>query len=142
MTASAVCSLSLDPLLLLVCIDNRSGTLATLLDCGRFAVNILRDRHGEVAEAFTGPGPRFAGLAHSYADGLPVLDDALAWLSCRVHAAHPEGDHTIVVGAVTATGRSHGEPLVWHAGSYRSLAPSALLSHQAISRRRSGSCSK
>ena len=122
MTASAVCSLSLEPLLLLVCVKSTSATLARLLAHGQFAVNILGREHAGLSTRFATSRPdKFAGIRHHDAGGAPVLDDALAWLSCRVHATHPGGDHTIVVGAVTRMAREEGEPLVWHASRYRVL---------------------
>lgn len=122
MTASSVCSLSLDPLLLVACINSNSGTLARMLHNGRFAVNILGERQGEISMHFATPGiNRFADVAHHRVDGVPVLDGALAWLTCRVTSKHPGGDHTIVVGEATAMHCDDGEPLVWHDGRYRAL---------------------
>jgi len=124
-TASAVCSLSLDPLLLLVCLDNRSRTLARLLAGGVFAVNVLPEQHADLAIRFAGRAggqDKFRGVEHRLVRGAPVLDDALAWFVCDVHAAHSGGDHTIVVGGVTALHHGDGQPLVWHDRRYRSLA--------------------
>jgi flavin reductase (DIM6/NTAB) family NADH-FMN oxidoreductase RutF len=54
--------------------------------------------------------------------GVPVLDEALAWVDCRVHAAYEGGDHTIFVGEVLAAGACEGEPLLYHRGRYSRLA--------------------
>jgi flavin reductase (DIM6/NTAB) family NADH-FMN oxidoreductase RutF len=124
MTASAVCSLSLDPLLVLACISSSSGTLAHLLDSGRFAINILGHRDAATSTRFAGRhANKFAGIQFRWVDGVPVLDAALAWLRCGVDTTYPGGDHTIVVGAVTLMNRREGEPLVWHRGHYRQLKP-------------------
>jgi flavin reductase (DIM6/NTAB) family NADH-FMN oxidoreductase RutF len=122
MTASAVCSLSVEPLLLLACVKRTSATLAQLLAYRQFAVNILGRDHADLSARFAASRPdKFAGIRHRDVSGVPVLDDALAWLSCRVHTTHPGGDHMIVVGAVTDMDREEGEPLVWHASRYRAL---------------------
>jgi 3-hydroxy-9,10-secoandrosta-1,3,5(10)-triene-9,17-dione monooxygenase reductase component len=124
-TASSVCSLSLDPLLLLVCLDNRSRTLARLLSRGVFAINALSERDAAQAARFatrTSGTDKFAGVRHRLVHGVPVFEHALAWFTCDVHRTHDGGDHTIVVGAVTAVHHDDGQPLVWHDRRYRSLA--------------------
>jgi 3-hydroxy-9,10-secoandrosta-1,3,5(10)-triene-9,17-dione monooxygenase reductase component len=127
MTASSVCCLSLEPPLVLVCVDNRSRTLHGLRRCRRFGVNLLRDQHAELADAFARPdvdkASRLREVAHHRVGEVVVLDDALAWLVCRLCAAYPGGDHTIVVGHVEALGHRPGEPLVRHDRRYRALAP-------------------
>lgn len=124
MTASSVTSLSLDPLLVLACASTASATLAAISRRGAFGVNVL-DEHGQaLAAAFARrchPGEKFAGVRYGVRHGVPVLDDALAWVTCDVTATHPGGDHTILVGAVTGMHRADGEPLVWHDGRYRAL---------------------
>jgi flavin reductase (DIM6/NTAB) family NADH-FMN oxidoreductase RutF len=123
-TASAVSSLSLDPPLVLVSLARHSRTLHHLLRHGRFSINVLRDRHRQLAESFAGRQPhqdRFATVPYHIDHDTPVLDDALAWVTCGVHATYPGGDHVIVVGAVTWMHRGRGEPLVWHRGTYRAL---------------------
>lgn len=121
LTASSLCSLSLDPLLLLVCIDNRSATLAAIRGNGAFAVNLLHAGQAEISTDFAGRKPvedRFTGVHHDLVDGSPVLREAMGWLTCRVHETLPGGDHTIVVGEVLALSHGEGAPLVWHRGSY------------------------
>jgi flavin reductase (DIM6/NTAB) family NADH-FMN oxidoreductase RutF len=128
MTASAVCSLSLDPALLLVCIDQRSSTLTAVRAHGRFAVNVLAADQTEASRAFAGRGEqagRFARARHRRQDGVPVLEDSAAWLVCDVHELLSGGDHTIVVGQVRRQGRTDREPLVWHGGGYRRLVAAA-----------------
>jgi flavin reductase (DIM6/NTAB) family NADH-FMN oxidoreductase RutF len=125
LTTNAITSLSLDPLLLLVCFDNTSRTLDVVRDSGRFAVNVLRDDQAELAAVFASkaaPHEKFADVTHRVEHGLPVLDDALAWFACDVHALLPGGDHTIGVGAVTAVHHEPaGSPLLWFGGAYRAL---------------------
>jgi 3-hydroxy-9,10-secoandrosta-1,3,5(10)-triene-9,17-dione monooxygenase reductase component len=122
MTANAVCSLSLEPLLMLVCIDNTARTLPAIRDAGRFGVNVLAAGQEELARLFASKQPereKFAGVAHTVHDGIPVIEDVLAWVGCRLERVIPGGDHTIGIGAVEAAEAGDGEPLVWFRGSYR-----------------------
>ena len=124
-TASSVCSLSLEPLLLLACLDKRSSTLARLLAGGVFAVNALPEQQIRLATRFATRsefGEKFREVSHRLVGGAPVLDDALVWFVCEVHASYDGGDHTIVVGAVTALDHRIGQPLVCQDRRYRSLA--------------------
>lgn len=126
LTTNAVSSLSLDPLLLLVCFDNASRTLEAVRGARKFAVNVLGVGQEDLAAVFASKREqheKFAAVTHTEADGVPVLDGALAWLACDLRELLPGGDHTIGVGAVTAVGHeASGEPLLWYAGGYRRMA--------------------
>ncbi|MGW3107584.1 flavin reductase family protein [Streptomyces sp. NPDC001100] len=127
MTASAVCSLSLDPPLVLVCVDNNSRTLVRIRDHGTFAVNVLRQDQANLAKDFadrdTDQRKRFAAASCRHeAGGSLVLDGALAWLSCQVQDTYPGGDHTILTGRVNALGYTHSQPLVWYSRRFHALA--------------------
>jgi flavin reductase (DIM6/NTAB) family NADH-FMN oxidoreductase RutF len=122
MTANAVCSLSLDPLLLLVAFDNEARTLPVVREAGRFGVNVLRAGQDDLARLFASKLPeseKFAGVPHTVHDGIPVIEGVLAWVGCRLERLIPGGDHTIGIGAVEAAEAGHGEPLLWLRGSYR-----------------------
>jgi 3-hydroxy-9,10-secoandrosta-1,3,5(10)-triene-9,17-dione monooxygenase reductase component len=125
MTANALCSLSLEPLLLLVCIDNSARTLAPMLQSRRFAVNVLRAEQRELADAFASKERKqdhFAGVAWRLHQEVPVLEESLAWLVCDLRELHPGGDHTIGIGTVTDMGQdAGGQPLVWYEGRYETL---------------------
>ncbi len=121
MTANAVCSLSLDPLLLLVCFDNAARTLSVVRETGRFGVTVLAAGQEPLARVFASKAPedeKFAGVEHHLHDGIPVLAGAHAWVACRLEELMPGGDHTIGLGAPTAIEEGEGEPLVWHRGRY------------------------
>ena len=123
MTANAVCSLSLEPLLLLVAFDNESRTLPVVRETGRFGVNILAAGQEDLARLFAskvGEREKFAGIPHALHDGIPVIDGALAWIGCRLERLIEAGDHTIGSGAVEAAEAGAGEPLIWFRGSYGS----------------------
>jgi len=122
MTANAVCSLSLDPLLLLVCFANDARTLPPIREHRRFGVNVLAAGQEELARLFASKLPeeeKFGGVQHSVHDGIPVIDGVLAWVGCTLQELIPGGDHTIGIGAVTAAEAGSGEPLVWYRGGYR-----------------------
>ena len=123
MTANAVCSLSLEPLLLLVCFANDARTLPPVKASGRFGVNVLAAGQEELARLFASKRPeeeKFAGVQQSVHDGIPVIDGVLAWVGCTLKELIPGGDHTIGIGTVTAAeATGSGEPLVWYRGEYR-----------------------
>jgi flavin reductase (DIM6/NTAB) family NADH-FMN oxidoreductase RutF len=129
MTTNAVASLSLDPLLLIVCFETRSRTLEAVRSSRRFAVNVLRAGDEELAAVFASKrvGPeKFAALTgHRWREehGLPVLDRALAWIACGVRELRPGGDHEIGIGEVIGTGAGEeGDPLVFYRGRYTTVA--------------------
>lgn len=129
MTTNAVTSLSLDPLLLIVCFELRSRTLDVVRASRRFGVNVLRAGDAELAAVFASKrvGPeKFEALTdHRWSEehGVPVLDRALAWVACELRELLPGGDHEIGIGAVVGTGAEpDGEPLVFHRGAYTTLA--------------------
>jgi flavin reductase (DIM6/NTAB) family NADH-FMN oxidoreductase RutF len=124
MTATAVCSLSLDPLLLLVCFDHTSRTLPVVRDTGRFGVNVLAAGQDDLARLFASKAPehaKFAEVRHTVQLGVPVIEDGLAWVGCRLERLIPGGDHTIGIGAVEAADAADDErpPLLWYRGIFR-----------------------
>lgn len=114
LTASAVCSLSLNPPLMIVCLSRTAVCHDILLSAPYFAVNVLRSSQQDLAERFATSGiDRFEG-ADFFADlRAPHLSGALSVLTCSVFATYPGGDHTILVGHVDSVETSSGEPLVY-----------------------------
>src|ERR1700722_292975 len=124
MTANALCSLSLDPLLALVCFENQARTLPIVRDARRFAVNILSSEQERLAGVFASKLPeseKLDGVEHRFEDGVPVIEGSLAWATCELRELIAGGDHTIAIGEVTAMGLGSGEPLLWYAGRYHGL---------------------
>jgi flavin reductase (DIM6/NTAB) family NADH-FMN oxidoreductase RutF len=124
LTASAFTSVSLDPPLVLVCVDHAATAHPDFRTRGWFAVNVLRREQEALSRRFalTG-GDKFDGVpCHDGRAGLPLLDDTLATLECRIVAAHEAGDHTIFIGQVEAASVAAGRPLVYFHGAYHSLA--------------------
>jgi len=126
MTANSFTSVSLQPKLVLACLNNTSRGLAAIVQAGVFAVSVLSDVQAELSRHFADP-KRSAGSA-AFADfgcsvgavGCPHFDDSVAAFDCRVHAIYPGGDHAIVVGEVVALAvEPESEPLVFHRGKYR-----------------------
>ena len=125
MTTNAVASLSLDPLLMLVCFDHGSRTLDVVRASRRFAVNVLRAEDIDLAAVFASKRvatEKFESVTHSEAHGVPVLDSALAWIACELRDLVPGGDHEIGIGEVIGMGTGEpGDPLVWFGGAYTTI---------------------
>ncbi|HYN87008.1 MAG TPA: flavin reductase family protein [Ardenticatenaceae bacterium] len=120
MTVNAFCSVSLNPMLVLVSIEKTLATHAMIEASGVFAVNILRLSQMEWGERFAGLIPnvedRFEGIAFKSAtSGSPLLPGAIAWVDCRVWAAYDGGDHTLFLGEVLEGAVPGGaEPLLYY----------------------------
>ena len=126
LTVNAFASVSLEPPLVLVCVDRASDTHALIEAAGYFAVNVLADGQERVSRRFAeGEGrTRFDGLAwRDEVTGAPVLDDALAWVDCRVRSTCDGGDHTIWIGQVLAGDAREGVPLLFYRGGYGRFTP-------------------
>jgi len=124
MTATALCSVSLEPLLALVCFANDARTLNAVREAGGFAVNLLTDDQHDVAAAFASKMPESEKIAlvdHRLVNGMPVIDGTLAWVVLELRELLASGDHTIVIGEVMQMGLGTGEPLLWFEGRYRTL---------------------
>lgn len=129
MTANALCSLSLDPLLVLVCFENGARTLPLVRDAGRFGVNVLTSEQEQLAAIFASKLPeeeKLVGVAHRIEHDVPLLEGSLAWAVCELVELIAGGDHTIVIGEAIAMGLGEGEPLLWYSGRYHAatLTPS------------------
>ena len=125
MTANALCSLSLDPLLVLVCFENRARTLPLVRDSGRFGINVLTADQERLAGVFASKLPeseKLDGVPHRFQSGVPVIEDSLAWAVCDLRELIPGGDHTIAIGEVGELGLGEGEPLLWFGGGYHAVA--------------------
>lgn len=130
MTVSAFTSVSLDPLLVLVCVEKITRFHEAVLASGAWTISVLPDDAEEVSRWFAEKGRptkgQFAQYAHhpGVATGMPVLDIATAVIECRTTAVHDGGDHDIVVGEVMGVWAdpAHPRPLLYVDGQYRTLA--------------------
>jgi 3-hydroxy-9,10-secoandrosta-1,3,5(10)-triene-9,17-dione monooxygenase reductase component len=123
-TANAVSSLSIEPMLMLACLDRGSRTLLAAQASDRFSISVLHDGQEGVARSFATKAPvaeKWAGVAWSERGGLPAIDDALLWVACDLQDVIAAGDHVILTGAVTDLRTATGRPLVFHGGEYLPL---------------------
>jgi flavin reductase (DIM6/NTAB) family NADH-FMN oxidoreductase RutF len=124
MTANALCSVSLDPLLVLVCVNKQARTHAMLSASGVFTLNVLAEEQEHLSRLFADEtadaGRILKGLSHCRGvTGAPILADCLAYVECRVVATYPGGDHSIFLGAVEdARLLREGQPLVFFRSAY------------------------
>ena len=121
MTVSAVSSLSLDPPMLLVCLNAASATQEAVHRSGRFAVNILAEHQGHIAERFARPGSddKFAGLETSPGrTGVPVLPGVLATVECRVAEVVGGGSHRVFLAEAVHADATEGSPLAYFRGRF------------------------
>ena len=125
LTASAFCSVSLDPRLCLVSVDNRSESIKAITDGGMFAVNILASDQEEISRRFASKLPdKFEGVSyrHGTATDAPILDGVIAWIECQVSQAVEAGDHTVFIGEILDGTANEGLPITYFRGQYRQLA--------------------
>ncbi|HMC06756.1 MAG TPA: flavin reductase family protein [Solirubrobacterales bacterium] len=123
-TANAVASLSLEPPMMLACLDLGSRTLVAVEHARVFGINILAADQAELARRFSTKDPhpeKWDGVAWSEHAGTPLIEGALVWLACELRAVHDGGDHAIATGTVLELDEADGEPLIFHGGEYRPL---------------------
>ena len=121
LTTNAFTSLSLDPMLVLVCLDHESRTLAAVREHRRLAVNVLSSSQQDIAERFSGKAThqeKFQDVGCREELGVPVLDGTVAWVAGEVVNLISGGDHVIAIASVEAGDAPGGEPLLFHAGEY------------------------
>ena len=127
MTANSFTSVSLRPLLILICVAHQAHLLPLIQQQRRFGVSILREEQQALSEYFaqTVENPETEsrlGIRYRWTEtGIPLLDDALAHLACNVVSEHPAGDHTIFIGQVESLDFGEGKPLLYLRGQYRKL---------------------
>ena len=128
MTANSVASVSLDPVLTLVCVERTTVMYELIARTGVFALSFLRAEQETIARHFAdgsrpSGAPQFEGITHTTAaTGSPIIDGAIGYLDCELWAAYDGGDHLIVCGEVVALGRgADAEPLLYYGSRYRAL---------------------
>jgi flavin reductase (DIM6/NTAB) family NADH-FMN oxidoreductase RutF len=123
MTASAVTSLSLDPLQLIVCIGNNLTTRGAIIESGRFAVNVLSREQEHLARRFASRGvDKFRSVKLAADHQVPIIAGTVAHFVCTVAEALPGGDHTIVIGDVVSCAHaSQASPLLYYGSNFGSL---------------------
>ena len=123
-TANAVNSLSLEPPMMLACLDRGSRTLTSVRAAGRFGVNALAAGQGALARRFSGKNPepsKWERVEWFESEGCPRLPEALIWVACELRDLIDGGDHLILTGNVLEADSREGRPLIFHRGEYRDL---------------------
>lgn len=120
LTANSFTSVSLDPPLILVCLDHQSKSRSVIRDSQVFAVNILNEDQRDLSSRFASKTKdKFAGNEWSTAEtGAPVFQSSIGWLDCRVHKIVTAGDHDIVIGRIVAMAEHPSRPLGYFRGGY------------------------
>ena len=136
MTGTAVCSVSVDPPVLLVSVNKDASIHGLIVERQRFGVNILRPKHRLLADRFSSGASGEARFAHGRwiegALGLPVLEDALASFACEVVKTVAVGTHEIFFGQVVGIDVSEGTPLLYGGGQYEITLPTAPHAYSAM----------
>ncbi|MEH7302581.1 MULTISPECIES: flavin reductase family protein [Neobacillus] len=122
MTANAFMSVSLNPKLVVISVAEKARILEKIKKSKKFTVNILAADQQELSMIFAGQIKEHREVVFDYLDGKPVLAGAVAQIACEVSAEHIEGDHTLLIGKVTAIHIGDAEPLIYFSGRYRALA--------------------
>jgi flavin reductase (DIM6/NTAB) family NADH-FMN oxidoreductase RutF len=123
-TANAVSSLSLEPPMMLACLDRGSRTLTSVRAAGRFGVNALAAGQEALARRFSRKDlepSKWEGVEWSESEGCPRLPEALMWVVCELRDLIDGGDHLILTGNVLEADSREGRPLIFHRGAYRDL---------------------
>jgi flavin reductase (DIM6/NTAB) family NADH-FMN oxidoreductase RutF len=128
MTANSFTSVSLDPLLILICVSQNAQLLPLVKGQKRFGVNILKDNQRAISEYFarteeSAETEKQLGIRYRWTErGVPLLEDALVHLACKAVDSHVAGDHTIFIAEVESVEIYDGEPLLYLRGNYRHIA--------------------
>lgn len=122
-TVSSFCSVSLDPPMVLICIEKSTGSHYAFGESGAFVVNILSATQASVSEHFASTADeKFGDVEHTLnVDGVPELSEAIATLRCTLRHSLDGGDHSIFVGLVESVDVVGGEPLIYFEREYHTV---------------------
>lgn len=129
MTANSVTSVSLDPLLILICVDQCANLLPLVKQKKRFGVSVLKEDQQAISKYFaqteeSAETEAKLGIRYRWTpSGIPLLEDALAHLACNVVASYIAGDHTIFIGEVESVEVFYGDPLLFFRKGYHRISP-------------------
>jgi len=123
MTVSAFASVSLQPPLVVMCIDHTASLHDTLANAPYFAVNILASTQEPIARRFAETGAqRFEGIGYRNGEnGVPILNDVLAFVECKRVSSTEAGDHTVIIGETVAASMRDARPLLYYRGGFAQL---------------------
>lgn len=121
-TVSAVSSLSMDPPMMLICLNSASQTHDMVLKSGKFAVNVLSEDQEDLAFAFARKGDsKFTGVPYHYLEEVPSLDGALTTIACRTVDTIKGGTHTVFLAEVVGIEHNDSRPLMYFRGKFGKL---------------------
>src|SRR5690625_33205 len=121
MTVNAFMSISLEPKLIAISIDHTASMYDKLKKADAFGVSVLKDNQQDYSMIFARQKEADGPIPFEYLDGVPVIENSLAALSCKVYKKVEAGDHTIILGEVTELKIESGEPVIFYGGKYRNL---------------------
>jgi flavin reductase (DIM6/NTAB) family NADH-FMN oxidoreductase RutF len=123
LTANAFSSLSLDPPLVLICVDKKVDCYACFEGSKVFAINFLSEEQEHLSRRFATKGiEKFEGLSYKTGEcGIPLLEGAMGYIECKLLNGYDGGDHTIYVGEVLDAAASGERPLLFFKGKYYRL---------------------
>jgi 3-hydroxy-9,10-secoandrosta-1,3,5(10)-triene-9,17-dione monooxygenase reductase component len=109
---------------MLASLDRDTRTLAAVRAAVACGISVLRAEHADLARSFASRAPhteKWREIPSTERAGVPILDEALAWVACGLHEEHEAGDHVLLIGDVRELGAGGGDPLIFHRGEYRGL---------------------
>lgn len=123
MTVSALASVSLDPPLVLICIDHSASIYNAISKASHFIANILSEGQEALARRFAERGTnRFAGIGYDRGmNGAAVFQEVLGYIECEIVARHEAGDHDVIIGEVNVAVSNEGKPLLYYRGGYAQM---------------------
>ncbi|WP_174613476.1 flavin reductase family protein [Virgibacillus ihumii] len=121
MTVNAFMSVSLAPKLIAISIDEKARMYDKLQKTGKFGISILTEDQQDLAMIFARQKEKDRDIPIIRQDGIPVIDGAIASLSCHVKETAEAGDHMIFIAEVTEMNMNEGDPIIFYSGKYRSL---------------------
>ena len=125
MTANGIASVSLEPMLAMVCVGHSAKTYPILESTGKFGINILAEGQKAIGEYYAKSDPPSGIISPAMfrftATGTPFLEGSLASMDCQIVNAHKEGDHTVFIGEVSEIEISEGSPLLFYTGKWMTL---------------------
>ncbi|PAV28923.1 flavin reductase [Virgibacillus profundi] len=132
MTANAFMSVSMDPKLITVSIDNNANMLKKIKKSGKFAVNVLSDQQQAISMHFAGQKIAKKEINFDFKNEIPVIKNALASIVCDVDRTYVVGDHTLIIGKVLELDMKDGDPLTFYGGKYGSYQATGMYLNNAL----------
>ena len=125
MTANGIASVSLEPMLVMVCVGHNANTFPIIEETGRYGINILSESQKDIGEFYASSAnqgnEKFESDFTASKTGIPFVNNALASMDCKVVSAHREGDHTIFIASVEEIQVNEGKPLLFFASKWMNL---------------------